>query len=248
MPRSTSKKIGIMQPYLFPYLGYFQLISAVDVFVLCDDLQYIHQGWINRNKILVNGKPQYLLFPLKKGSHLLKINERFFFDGFAQEVTKLLRKIAVSYAKAPFFKDVFPLLENIMTYQENNLAKYIENSIRAICSYLGIATPILLSSTMDIDSSLRAQNRVIEIVKRLDGDVYINPIGGVNLYRFDDFRRSGITLKFHRMNDVRYRQFGNEFEPSLSIIDVLMFNSTSEVRKQLSNYSLEDANTSRAAA
>lgn len=234
------QKIGIMQPYLFPYLGYFQLISAVDVFVLSDDLQYIHQGWINRNRILVNGKASYIQFPLKKASYSLKINERYFVDNFSHHIDKLLRGISLSYAKAPCFKNVFLLLENIMRFPEKNLAKYVENSIRSICAYLYITTPILVSSKLSLDASLRSQYRVIETVKRLDGNVYINPIGGTALYSFDEFRRHEIDLKFHRMRDVQYRQFGSDFVPYLSIIDVLMFNEIPEVRKKLSYYSLEE--------
>ncbi|RJG05828.1 hypothetical protein D3870_07170 [Noviherbaspirillum cavernae] len=233
------KKIGIMQPYLFPYLGYFQLIDAVDVFVLSDDLQYIRQGWINRNRILVQGQAKYIHIPIKHDSYLLNINERVFPDNHRSTIRTLLKTIATAYGRAPFFKDVFPMVESVMRSPERNLARYVENSIRTVCTYLQISTPILISSELGLKSDLRGQQRVIETVKSLKGDVYINPIGGVELYNFDDFKGQGIALQFHRMCDMQSRRPGDDFEPYLSIIDMLMFNSISDMRKRLSHYSLE---------
>jgi hypothetical protein len=234
------EKIGIMQPYLFPYLGYFQLVGSVDLFVLSDDLQYINKGWINRNRVLINGEARYIGFPLKKASHLAKINERRFADDFPYHMEKMLKSIEHAYGRAQHFEDVYPLIEEIITFRETNLAKYAEHSIRRICRYLGIATAILISSELQVSRDLDGQYRVIETVKRLSGDTYINPIGGVELYDYAHFRRNGITLKFHRMNDIRYRQFGRGFVPGLSIIDVLMFNSIPSVTSLLSSYTLEE--------
>lgn len=233
------KKIGIMQPYLFPYLGYFQLISAVDAFVLADDLQYINGGWINRNRILVNGKACMITFPLQKGSSELNINERGFSGNFLQEREKLLRRIAGAYMKAPHFHEVFPLIEKIVRFQEMNLALYVENSIRRICGYLSIDTPILISSKLQESIGLKRERKVIAIVKSLGGDVYINPIGGAEIYDFNDFEKEGIDLIFHRIGDIRYRQYENDFAPLLSIIDVMMFNDLRKIREKLSCYSLE---------
>jgi hypothetical protein len=234
------KKIGMMQPYLFPYLGYFQLIDSVDLFVLSDDLQYINKGWINRNTILINGEARYFGFPLKKASHLAKINERRFSDDFPYQMEKLLKRIVHAYARAPYFGTTYPVLEQIISFPETNLAKYAEHSVRRMCSHLGIATGILISSELQVNGNLDAQERVIETVKKLNGDTYINPIGGVELYNFEYFRRNGITLKFHRMHDVRYRQLGGGFIPSLSIIDVLMFNNIRTVTSLLASYTAEE--------
>jgi hypothetical protein len=245
---SMEKIIGIMQPYLFPYLGYFQLLGSVDLFVLSDDLQYINKGWINRNKVLINGEGRYIRFPLKKASHLAKINERCFSDDFPYQMEKLLKGIEHAYGRAPYFDDFYPLLEEIIGFSETNLAKFAEHSIRRICRYLEISTPILISSELEINGDFDAQGRVIETVKNLDGDTYINPIGGVELYDFAYFGRNGIELKFHRMNDIRYQQFGRRFVPNLSIIDVLMFNDIPTVTELLAAYTLEERLDARAIA
>lgn len=231
-------RIGAMQPYLFPYLGYFQLISAVDIFVLSDDLQYISKGWINRNRVLINGQAQYIQFPLKKDDHLKQINERVLADDFAARSKRLLKAVSQAYARAPCFDTAFPVIERIVNYPETSLARYAENSLRELCDYLHIDTPLLPSSGLCIDPMLDGQDWVIETVKRLDGDVYINAIGGTSLYHFDRFERSGLELKFLRMDDIRYRQFRNDFVPSLSIIDVMMFNDTARIRELLGAYSL----------
>jgi len=230
-----------MQPYLFPYLGYFQLISAVDVFVLGDDLQYVKESWINRNRILMNGRDRWITFPLKKGSHLSKINERDLSDDFSAEMDKLLRVLRSAYSKAPFYKKVILFLEEVIRYPEKNLAKYAENSIRRICEYLNITTPIFIASDLSITDIMDKQDRVIKTAKKLSADVYINLIGGAEFYDFDCFKEHGMTLKFHKINDITYPQFGREFVPLLSIIDVLMFNDVSEVQRKLNCYSLLDS-------
>jgi hypothetical protein len=236
--KAMNTRIGAMQPYLFPYLGYLQLISAVDLFVLSDDLQYIRQSWINRNRVLINGQAQYLIFTLKKNDYFRRINERVLSDDFPIRMERLLKTLSQAYARAPCFETAFPIIEKIIRHPETNLARYAEHSIRQICSYLDIRTPLLRSSDLDIDPDLDAQDRVIETVRRLCGSDYINPIGGTSLYNFDYFERNGITLKFLRMDDIRYRQYRNEFVPSLSIIDVMMFNDAARIRELLSCYSL----------
>lgn len=238
-----TKKVGMMQPYLFPYLGYFQLISAVDVFVLGDDLQYVKESWINRNRILMNGRDQLITFPLKKGAHRSRINEKVFSDDFPDQMEKLLRVIRSAYAKAPRFKEVFPFLEAVIRNPEPNLAKYAEHSIKELCGYLGITTPIVVSTDLAINDVVDKQDRVVRTAKKLGADVYINFIGGVELYDFAYFEEHGLQLKFHRINDFTYPQFQHAFVPLLSIIDVLMFNEVEEVQRMLSCYSLRDSST-----
>lgn len=236
-----AKKVGMMQPYLFPYLGYFQLISAVDEFVLGDDLQYVKESWINRNRILMHGKERLISFPLRKSEIRTKINEKVFADGINGEIDRLVRVLYAAYAKAPCYKKVFPLLEEILRYPEMNLARYAENSIRKICAFLDISTPIHVASDLDIVDVADKQDRVIKTVKKLEGEIYINFIGGVELYDFARFAEHRVRLRFHKIDDIRYQQFGDEFIPLLSIIDVLMFNDVPEVKRLLSCYSLRDA-------
>lgn len=236
-----SKRIAQMQPYVFPYLGYFQLIAGVDEFVMLDNLQYVKQSWINRNRILLNGKDWLITFPLRQGGHLERINEKVFSERFPEEMEKLLRVLYNAYAKAPCYKTVYPLLEEIIRHPDANLARYAENGIRKICAYLDIRTPIVIASDLDVDPTMEKQDRVIATTRTLSGDTYINPIGGIELYDFAYFHKNGIELKFHKIHDIHYRQFGDAFIPFLSIIDVLMFNDVADVRRLLDRYSLLDA-------
>jgi hypothetical protein len=230
-------KLAIMQPYLFPYIGYFQLINAVDTFIVYDNIKYTKKGWINRNRILVNGKDEYISVPLKKDSDFLDIVERRLSDTAESDKKSLLRKIKGAYAKAPNFEIVFPLLEGIISNKETNLFRYIDNSIRTVCHFLAIETPVIVSSSLPVDHSLRGAERVIDICRSVNANQYINTIGGIDLYSKTDFAEKGIELCFLRSSEIKYPQFENEFVPWLSIIDVMMFNDVPATRKLLSHFS-----------
>jgi hypothetical protein len=235
-------KTAIMQPYLLPYIGYFQLINAVDQFVIYDDVAYIKNGWINRNRYLLNGQAKYFTLSLSNASSFKPINQTFILDDEKQKAKeKVLKTLLMAYSKAPFFKIVHGLIEEIILNPDSNIATYNENSIRKICAFLNINTRIFVSSKIDKRSSLKAQDRVIDVCKNLQASVYINAIGGKSLYSQDTFKRNGIELKFLRSNSERiiYNQFGDAFLSGLSIVDILMFNSTQEVHKFLEDYSLE---------
>lgn len=229
-------KIAIMQPYFFPYIGYWQLLNSVDTFVVYDDIKYTKKGWINRNRFLQNGKDCLFSISLKKDSDFLDIKDRIISDNFNR--IKLLNQIKCSYRKAPHFEEVFPLIENIIMNPENNLFKYIFYSIQKICEYLKINTKLIISSSIDMDHSLRAERKVMEICKKLNSKIYINAIGGRELYRKLDFDNAGINLSFIKTKEIEYKQFDDEFVPWLSIVDVMMFNSIDEIRKMLNNYKL----------
>lgn len=231
-------RLGIMQPYLFPYLGYFQLLNAVDQFVLYDNIEYTKKGWINRNRILLNGEPHVFSLPIKKDSDFLNVDQRFIAENAHKEIGRILGQIKSAYSKAPCFKEVFPLVEQIFTYEEKNLFNFIFNSIRKINSYLSIPTPLVVSSHIGIDHTLRSKDKVISICKNLAADTYINPIGGLELYDKEEFARNGITIQFHSMNDVYYEQRSDPFVKSLSIIDVMMFNSRDQIGALLRDYTL----------
>ena len=225
-----------MQPYFFPYLGYWQMLNAVDVFVIYDDVNYIKNGWINRNNILSNGAGHFVTLALDKASPFKKINETFILSSAREKVLGFIRN---SYLKAPYFKQAFPLIEDILNCPENNIALFLENQFKRIFSYLGIQTKILLSSR-DIrkDLSLPAQEKVLQICKNTGATQYINAIGGQNLYDKETFAQNGILLNFIQMNAVRYQQFKNDFVPNLSVIDVMMFNSPETINKMLDEYEL----------
>lgn len=229
-------KIGIMQPYFLPYIGYFQLLNAVDKYVIYDNIQYTKKGWINRNRILQNGKDLLITVPVEKDSDYLNIKDRLVSNGFDRQ--KLLNQIREAYRKAPHFDSVISLIENIINVDENNLFRYIYNSVKTVCEYLNIDTEIIISSTLDIDHSLKGQDKVISICKKLGATDYYNAIGGQELYNVEDFKKENIDLHFLSANPIEYKQLKNEFVPWLSILDVMMFNSVDEIKTILENYKL----------
>lgn len=233
-------KIGIMQPYFLPYSGYWQLLNAVDKYVIYDDVNYIKGGWINRNRILINKEAKYFNVKLNGASPNKLINEvEVSLDEVYQK--KLLKTIEENYKKAPFFYKIFPVIQRIVENKEINLAKYLEYSIREICSYLDIKTELIISSNLEKNNSLKGKDKVIEICKKLGGSEYYNAIGGQELYSFEEFKSNGIELKFLKTEEINYQQFNNEFVPYLSILDVMMFNSKEKVKEFLNNYSLVEA-------
>jgi hypothetical protein len=233
-------KVAIMQPYLFPYIGYFQLINAVDEFIVYDNIQFSKKGWINRNRILVNGIDAFITLPLKKDSDYLDIKDRYLSDDWGSERKKILNRITESYRKTPQFNSVFPLIENIIMYEEKNLFLFILNSLKKINEYLEIKTPLIISSAISINHELKSEKKVMALCKARDADTYINPIGGIELYNKDEFKNEGINLQFLKANNIIYHQLKNEFIPFLSIIDVMMFNSKEEVQHHLqSSYTLQ---------
>ena len=231
------KSLAIMQPYFLPYVGYFQLINAADLFIVYDNIKYTKKGWINRNRFLLNGKDAVFSIPLKKDSDSLDIREREISPDFRK--SKLLNQIREAYRRSPHFERTFPLVERIVLEKETNLFKFILNSIKEICESLAISTEIVVSSSLRIDHSLPGEAKVLALCKHVRADVYINAIGGRDLYSKEDFGAHGIDLKFLRTKAFEYEQLGGKFVPWLSIIDVMMFNSPDAIRECLeSNYEL----------
>jgi len=231
-------KLAIMQPYFLPYIGYFQLMNAVDEMVIYDNVEYTKSGWINRNRILLNGKDVFITIPLKNDSDYLKIKERYLADNWNKEKTKLLNKITEAYRVAPFFKYVIEIVNDCLNYPTINLFEFINNSIEKIKNALSIKTPLVISSSIPIISELKGEQKVISICKARRADVYINPIGGLELYKKDNFKKEAIDLFFLRTADLKYKQFDFEFVKYLSIIDVMMFNSKEKIIEMLNEYEL----------
>ena len=230
-------KVAIMQPYFFPYIGYFQLIAAVDMFIVYDNIKYTKKGWINRNRMLQNGKDVMFSLPLKNDSDSLNVCERELSMEFNRN--KLLNQFKGAYGRAPYFTQTFPLLEQVVQFEEQNLFKFIHHSIRKTCQYLGISTEICISSGIAIDHHLKNQDKVLALCAAVGADTYVNAIGGIELYSREEFITRGIELKFVRSKPFIYAQFGSEFVPWLSIIDVLMFNSLDAIRECVAtNYEL----------
>ncbi len=226
--------LAIMQPYLFPYIGYWQLINAVDTFVIYVDVNFIKQGYINRNSILSNGKSQVITMELIGASSNKLINE----IEVGNNREKLLKTIKQNYTKAPSFDKVYPIIENIINQNEKNLAKFIGYSLERICEYLEVDTKFVYSSNIKKDNTLKAQDKILEMCNILKADKYINAIGGQELYNKEIFKENGIELNFLKIELVEYKQFKNDFVPYLSIIDILMFNSKDEIKNMLVRYEL----------
>lgn len=229
-------KLGIMQPYFFPYLGYWQLINAVDTYVVYDDVAFIKGGWINRNNILINGNSNLITLPLEKASSFKKINEIFISKNMQQH-EKIIKTIKMAYKKAPFFAEVMPIIEGLLL-NSKTITELNYNSILKINKYLGVNTKILLSSSLEKNNELKAQDKVLHICKLFNTDMYINAIGGQELYEKEIFKENGIDLKFLKIGSIEYKQFKNNFVSNLSIIDVMMFNSPEKIKEMLDDYEL----------
>jgi hypothetical protein len=227
-------KVAIMQPYFLPYLGYFQLIGCVDEFIAYDNIKYVKSGWINRNRLCRGGEAAVFSLPLKAASDSLNVCERELATDFKRD--KLLNQFRGAYRRAPEFSRIFPLLERIVGFEENNLFRYLDHSIRGVCGYLGIGTPIRVSSGVGIDHSLKGQDKVMALCRASGASTYVNAVGGVDLYSKEEFRHQGVELKFIRMKPFEYSQLGAPFVPALSIVDVLMFNSLETVRRLVSDH------------
>lgn len=227
-------KLAVMQPYLFPYIGYFQLIYAADLFLIYDDVAYIKQGYINRNSILSpNGATRFTI-PVPGASSNKLISEL----AFSEDVAKVLRTIEQSYSKAPHFEEVFPMIRGALELDDRSIASVCQRSFEDIFSYLGLEKQFKKTSELEYNRSASARDRLIALCQQFSADSYINAPGGRKLYAKQDFAEKGIDLKFVESLPVEYSQGGASFVPNLSIIDVLMNCSHEKVRELLGRYEL----------
>lgn len=228
-----------MQPYLFPYIGYFQLMDAADRFVIADDVQFIKQGWINRNRLLINGEAAYFTVPLKRHSSDALIRDVEIDDRPARRWrTTLLRTIENFYRRSPSFGAVFPIVERVIAGPFTTIADMARASVREVSAYLGIATAIVESSASFENAHLKGQHRVLDTCRAAGATDYVNAIGGRALYSPDAFLAEGIRLHFVCSEPIEYPQFQMPFVPSLSIVDTLMFTSQPQARALLKRYRL----------
>lgn len=222
-------RVAIMQPYFFPYIGYFQLAGRADQFVIYDTIQYTKRGWINRNRILRNGEAVKITLPIARGSHRLDILNRKIADNFKPR--KILAQIEGAYRKAPHFEPTMGLLSEVLEAPTSSLFEFLHHGLVKTFAHLGISTPIRIASEIEGGRvHLRGQERVIDICRRLGADEYLNPIGGLELYDRSSFATAGLELGFLKTASFEYTQFGGDFLPGLSIIDVMMFNEVDHIR------------------
>lgn len=226
--------IGFNQPYFFPYIGYWQLMNISDIYVIADSMQHIKQGYINRNNILINGGRHLFTLEVLGVHRKSLINE----VKVGRNSHIIIKSIFRAYRRAPYFEEIYPMLEEILLNDEKNLAKYVGYSIECIVEYLDIDTNIIYLSDLEGETSLKGEDRIIDVCKRLNADHYINAIGGQKLYNKESFLKEGIKLNFIKTGDIEYKQYDNEFVPNLSIIDVMMFNSKKEIKEMLNKYEL----------
>lgn len=226
-------KVSIMQPYIFPWIGYFQLISQSDIFVLYDDANYIKQGYINRNSLLCNGQVRRFTLQVPGASSFRRIGELTFSD----QMTKIVKTIAQSYCKAPYFSSVMPLVEKVLLQPNRDITFCCQLAIESIFDYLGLNLTILRSSSLSYDRHESAENKVIGMCHDLGASVYVNNLGGQHLYNANHFAQRGITLRFLEGRNMPYYQGIDTFVPNLSIIDVLMHCAPEQVRRALATYS-----------
>jgi len=234
MSMPPGKILAVMQPYLLPYLPYFQLISLVDAFVILDDVNFINRGWINRNHILLGNQPHRVTLQLLGASQNRLINEIRVGDN----AEKLLETVHHAYARAPNFAVVYPVVEKALVQVEKNLARYLGNSLEITCRSLGIDTPLLFSSEIEIAEGVSGQQRILAICRRLGARRYINPIGGQELYDRAGFSDAGIELLFLQGEPEPYRQYADPFQPCLSILDAMMFCTPADIKRRLTQFRL----------
>lgn len=230
--------LAIMQPYFLPYIGYMQLVNAVDTFVVYDDVAFINRGWVNRNRMLVNGQEYMFTVPLKEASQNKRICDITLADD-PKWRGKILRTIEQSYRKAPYYATVYPLIEKIINFTTDSISELIVNSLIELNQFLGISTRLVYSSTMYQNGHLKAQERILDICRQEQATHYINPIGGMELYDKAIFAEANIQLHFIQSRRIEYAQLNrSEFIPWLSILDVLMFNDLPTVKAMLGAYDL----------
>lgn len=233
-------KLAIMQPYLFPYLGYFQLIDAVDKFVIYDDVAFIKQGWINRNQILLNGRSYLFTVPLAGASSSRTISEiKINAAEYSRWKEKFLKTVELSYRKAPHYESTLSMLQQVLPVEPAGIGDMAYRSIAAVCDVLKLRAEIVPTSSIYGNAQLRSQERVLDICRKENVRTYVNATGGRELYSHSDFTARGMDLRFLRSRLPAYPQFQHEFVPALSILDVLMFNAPESIRAMMNEFDLE---------
>lgn len=232
------KKIAIMQPYVYPYIGYFHLIEASDRFVFYDDVHYITRGWINRNRILLNGKDYLFTVPVSNASQNRLINETSVaIDDVWKD--KFHKTLIHSYGKAPYFSQVVDVIMSVFSARYGSVSDLAIKSVLSVYEYLGMQINYTKSSECSPETKgMDKADRLIEISKRQGYKMCVNAAGGINLYSKDYFEAKGVELGFVKSDPIEYRQYTNDFVPWLSIIDVMMFNDVATIRALLAKYTV----------
>lgn len=222
----SPRRVAIMQPYLFPYIGYFQLAAAVDEFWLLDTVQFIQQGWMNRNNLLINGRKTMFSIPVNKRPRIDLISNKAYGPTAARDCEKLARTVRQAYAKAPYTDDALRLVEGLARHlahspQPADFTEATEYALHLCFDALGLTTPIRRISSLGLDDTLTGQERIIAACRAIGAQDYVNMIGGRDLYDADSFAAAGLSLHFLEPALPPYDQGHAGFEPGLSILDVI---------------------------
>ena len=226
--------ISANQPYLFPYLAYWQLINLSHTHIITDNMQFVKQRFITRNSILLHKKAHQFTLQTYEKNIGKNINEIM----VGKNTNKILRSIYFAYKRAPYFDEVYPMIEEIFLQNEDNLTLFLTYSIKRIARYLGMDTKFIFLSELQGETTLKLQERVLDMCKLSDTTHFVNAIGGQKLYSKEAFLAEGVKLSFIKMDEIQYKQFNNEFVPNLSIVDVLMFNGKEKTKELLNKYQL----------
>lgn len=232
LDQGVGRRLAIMQPYLFPYVGYFQLVAAVDRFVFYDDVAFMKQGWINRNRLFLSGRVSWFTLPVWGGSIHRKINELSVQAGDAWR-RKLLASVKQSYGRAPYFEQAYGLLAGVLQSEECSLSALARKSVVDVARYMGLETEFVVSSGRYGNEEMHGAERVLDICRREHASEYHNLPGGKALYSAEQFSAAGIELSFVEPNLTEYIQMAPPFKPCLSMLDVLMFNDRSALLRLL---------------
>lgn len=228
-------KLAVMQPYLFPYIGYYQLAYCSDLFIFYDDVNYIKKGYINRNNIATKNGVFLFSLPIKNASQNKLINELY----FTEETKKILLTIEMSYSKSKYFYEIYPLIESIFNNKDRKVSNITSLSIIKIFEYLSLNFNYDFSSTIDYDRENGAQEKIYDLCKINNSKQYINAIGGIELYDKKEFQKRNIELGFIKPSITNYPQVNSStFIDNLSMIDILMNCSKDEIINQLNNFKI----------
>jgi hypothetical protein len=230
-------KVAIMQPYFFPYVGYFQLMSHVDLWVVFDQIQFVNKGWVNRNRILhIQHEKgwQYITLPISKRHRQSRICDLAIANQLSWRES-ILGKLTIYKRHAPYYHRTVELVSECFAFEAENLSDFLVFILRRMADYLAIETPFVYQRDLDLDEALikHPGDWALAISKVLNAEEYINPAGGYQLFREGDFLSNGIKLRFIQSHMREYGQFGNPFISGLSIIDLLMWNTLDEIKTML---------------
>jgi hypothetical protein len=229
--------VAIMQPYFFPYIGYFQLMQAVDTFVFFDDVQYIDRGWVNRNKIRSGKTSTWLTMPVHRKHRDLAINQRdYVLD--PEVIGRTINRIKACYLRAPAYASSEGIIDSLLHFGSSNVSEFNCNALTRLSAELGIKVEFVLSSNIKKSPNLKAEGKIIDICRRIGATHYVNPAGGMKLYARENFTDAGIRLSF-----LHTRIEPEPLDPKpehLSIIDSLMHHDVTGVAAMLPSFNLVD--------